>query len=147
MPYAIGGDFTVSSFVYGTRNLDDTTAGVYESNSNPAFVPFVNTKFCRNLPTPAPSLPPSSSPSSPPTDFCLNIHVYLVGYDDHIYDIPSWFDIFGGEYRFNTILSRRYAYRNTDNSLLFYWTGSDWRIYDDTNEYHFELTNSGNDNE
>jgi hypothetical protein len=138
LPITFEDSFVVSKMITGHRGGD------YTYDTNPIFMPLVSLKFCRDVPTPLPTVNPTPYPTPLPTDFCLNIHMKLMGFSDNLYDIPYWYDIFGGEFRMFAITNDRFNYKNTKNTnLMFFYTGSEWKVYDESGEYHFELTNPG----
>merc|ERR1719317_1736470 len=145
MPFEVDDLFTVDNLLIGSRDASGLGPGTYTSDPTPDYIPFVNAKFCRDLPTPAPTEFPTAFPTEAPTEPCYNIHFNLLSYDEHLYDVPSWFDIFGGEYKYNDeSVNGRFSYDHTVNSnLRLYWTGSEWKVYDTSSEYYFVLTNSG----
>merc|ERR1719233_1285570 len=132
MPFTVDDAFTVDKFIVGKRNSDGVTPGTYISSTEALYIPFISVKFCRDVPTAAPSLTPTDYPTPAPTDVCLTIHIRLVSFQATLYDIPSWFDIFGGTYKFQFILqSNRFVYVHTViPTITLDYTGSSWRIYD-----------------
>ena len=146
MPFSVDDAFTVDGLLVGIRNVNGQTPGTYSISTEAEYLPFISAKFCRDVPTPAPSARPTSFPTVSPTDWCLNLHINLVDFDETLYDFPSWFDIFGGTYKFKSVAPTfRYIYGHTvdDNLQIYYTTASEWKLFDPSGEYHLMLTTPG----
>jgi hypothetical protein len=133
-PFHLENSFYVNNFV-------TESAGGFTTHLKPFFSPFVNAKFCRAIPTPSPTVLPTLFPTHSPTDACLNIHMELSSYDADLIDLPSWFDIFAGNYLFyNETENGLFVYRrDTNRNFKIFHSGSEWKIYDESGEYMLEL--------
>jgi hypothetical protein len=135
LPILYQNSFRVNSFITGRSSP-------YQKWFNLEYYPMVNFKFCRAIPTPSPTATPTAIPTSTPTDLCVNIYINLVSFDPKLYDLPTWYTIFGGNYVYaNEIANGLYIYKHGAKSgFMLSYTGKKWNIHDESGYYNISLS-------